>query len=145
MVLKNNQVALLGYQQGPAFDIIDYFKTDGYPSLMICVCSQITELCGAKRLGHFGRSQFYIALKLIAATQIGLPLKLDSLNSGELLSIFNFLLLFSFIHTLPTVLYNHDAVDAKYSGVLECSMQPSTSDFRKEGKFYLTMHSAHFN
>ncbi|XP_041352222.1 ralBP1-associated Eps domain-containing protein 1-like isoform X2 [Gigantopelta aegis] len=43
---------------------------------------QITELCGAKRLGHFGRSQFYIALKLIAATQIGLPVKLDSLNSG---------------------------------------------------------------
>ncbi|XP_046553893.1 ralBP1-associated Eps domain-containing protein 1-like isoform X9 [Haliotis rubra] len=43
---------------------------------------QITELCGAKRLGHFGRSQFYIALKLIAAGQAGLPVKLDSLNSG---------------------------------------------------------------
>ena len=44
---------------------------------------QISELCGAKRLGHFGRSQFYIALKLIAAAQLGLPLKLDSLNSGK--------------------------------------------------------------
>ncbi|XP_071115346.1 ralBP1-associated Eps domain-containing protein 1-like isoform X2 [Haliotis cracherodii] len=43
---------------------------------------QITELCGAKRLGHFGRSQFYIALKLIAVGQAGLPVKLDSLNSG---------------------------------------------------------------
>lgn len=44
---------------------------------------QISELCGAKRLGHFGRSQFYIALKLIAAVQCGLPAKLDSLNSGK--------------------------------------------------------------
>ncbi|KAL4232733.1 RalBP1-associated Eps domain-containing protein 1 [Mactra antiquata] len=43
---------------------------------------QITELCGAKRLGHFGRSQFYIALKLIAAAQCGLPLGHDSISSG---------------------------------------------------------------
>ncbi|XP_078618979.1 ralBP1-associated Eps domain-containing protein 1-like isoform X5 [Branchiostoma floridae x Branchiostoma japonicum] len=43
---------------------------------------QITELCGATRLGHFGRSQFYIALKLIAAVQNGLPVRLDSLNTG---------------------------------------------------------------
>ncbi|OWF39702.1 RalBP1-associated Eps domain-containing protein 1 [Mizuhopecten yessoensis] len=46
---------------------------------------QVTELCGAKRLGHFGRSQFYIALKLIAAAQLGLPVKLDSLNTGKIL------------------------------------------------------------
>ncbi|XP_033740073.1 ralBP1-associated Eps domain-containing protein 1-like isoform X5 [Pecten maximus] len=44
---------------------------------------QVTELCGAKRLGHFGRSQFYIALKLIAVAQLGLPVKLDSLNTGK--------------------------------------------------------------
>ncbi|CAF89398.1 unnamed protein product, partial [Tetraodon nigroviridis] len=43
----------------------------------------ITELCGATRLGHFGRSQFYIALKLIAIAQSGLPLRVESLNSGE--------------------------------------------------------------
>ncbi|XP_070191110.1 ralBP1-associated Eps domain-containing protein 1-like isoform X6 [Littorina saxatilis] len=43
---------------------------------------QIWELCGAKRLGHFGRSQFYIALKLIAVAQNSLPLKLDTLNAG---------------------------------------------------------------
>ncbi|CAH1224941.1 REPS1 [Branchiostoma lanceolatum] len=42
----------------------------------------ITELCGATRLGHFGRSQFYIALKLIAAVQTGLPVRLESLNTG---------------------------------------------------------------
>lgn len=46
------------------------------------VLLKISELCGAKRLGHFGRSQFYIALKLIAAVQNGFPPKLDSLNTG---------------------------------------------------------------
>lgn len=43
---------------------------------------QITELCGAKRLGHFGRPQFYLAMKLIAAAQAGLPLKMDIFASG---------------------------------------------------------------
>ncbi|KAL8581773.1 hypothetical protein ACOMHN_043191 [Nucella lapillus] len=46
------------------------------------VLKQIWEMCGAKRLGHFGRSQFYIALKLIAVAQNNLPLKLDTLNAG---------------------------------------------------------------
>uniref|UniRef100_A0A671PMJ4 RalBP1-associated Eps domain-containing protein 1-like n=1 Tax=Sinocyclocheilus anshuiensis TaxID=1608454 RepID=A0A671PMJ4_9TELE len=45
------------------------------------VVHQITELCGATRLGHFGRSQFYIALKLIALAQSGLALRVESLNS----------------------------------------------------------------
>ncbi|CAL1542658.1 unnamed protein product [Lymnaea stagnalis] len=47
------------------------------------ILKQITELCGAKRLGHFGRSQFYIALKLVALAQSGQPVKLDTLNSGK--------------------------------------------------------------
>ncbi|XP_005097964.1 ralBP1-associated Eps domain-containing protein 1 isoform X4 [Aplysia californica] len=47
------------------------------------ILKQITELCGAKRLGHFGRSQFYIALRLVAIGQAGLPLKLDTLNPGK--------------------------------------------------------------
>ncbi|UYV77567.1 REPS1 [Cordylochernes scorpioides] len=42
---------------------------------------QIRELCGARRLGHFGRSQFYIALKLIALAQTGQPPKLELLSS----------------------------------------------------------------
>ncbi|GAB6030629.1 hypothetical protein CHUAL_007488 [Chamberlinius hualienensis] len=42
----------------------------------------ITDICGAKRLGHFGRSQFYIAMKLIAAAQMGLPIKLETISSG---------------------------------------------------------------
>ncbi|XP_003741287.2 ralBP1-associated Eps domain-containing protein 1 [Galendromus occidentalis] len=33
---------------------------------------QITELSGAKRVGHFGRTQFYRALKLIAGAQNGM-------------------------------------------------------------------------
>ncbi|OQR67045.1 hypothetical protein BIW11_13760 [Tropilaelaps mercedesae] len=49
----------------------------------------ITELSGAKRVGHFGRSQFFRALKLIAGAQNGLkpscevlaaPLPLPKLN-----------------------------------------------------------------
>jgi len=47
------------------------------------VLHQILEVCGAKRLGHFGRIQFYIALKLIAAAQNGIPVSLESLNSGH--------------------------------------------------------------
>ncbi|XP_038658447.1 ralBP1-associated Eps domain-containing protein 2 isoform X2 [Scyliorhinus canicula] len=41
---------------------------------------QITKLCGAKQLGYFGRGQFYLALKLIAAAQSSLPVQLDSIN-----------------------------------------------------------------
>ncbi|XP_051517968.1 ralBP1-associated Eps domain-containing protein 2-like isoform X3 [Myxocyprinus asiaticus] len=44
---------------------------------------QITEMCGAKRLGYFGCGQFYIALKLLAAAQTGLPVRLESIV-GEL-------------------------------------------------------------
>uniref|UniRef100_A0A674IT58 RALBP1 associated Eps domain containing 2 n=1 Tax=Terrapene triunguis TaxID=2587831 RepID=A0A674IT58_9SAUR len=42
---------------------------------------QITELCGAKRVGYFGPAQFYVALKLIAAAQSGLPVRLESIKS----------------------------------------------------------------
>ncbi|KAJ8255938.1 hypothetical protein COCON_G00198020 [Conger conger] len=42
---------------------------------------QITELCGAKRLGYFGTGQFYVALKLLAAAQAGLPVRLESIQS----------------------------------------------------------------
>ncbi|XP_042314966.1 ralBP1-associated Eps domain-containing protein 2 isoform X2 [Sceloporus undulatus] len=42
---------------------------------------QITELCGAKRVGYFGRAQFYTALKLIAAAQSGLPVRIESIQN----------------------------------------------------------------
>ncbi|ESO89180.1 hypothetical protein LOTGIDRAFT_229081 [Lottia gigantea] len=51
------------------------------------IVRKVSELCGAKRLGHFGRSQFYIALKLIAAVQSGFPLKIESLNTGTELNL----------------------------------------------------------
>ncbi|CAI5684181.1 ralBP1-associated Eps domain-containing protein 1 isoform X3 [Oreochromis niloticus] len=60
--------------------VLDLFRAAQLPSEVVL---QITELCGATRLGHFGRSQFYIALKLIAIAQSGLPLRVESLNSGE--------------------------------------------------------------
>ncbi|XP_073471286.1 ralBP1-associated Eps domain-containing protein 2 isoform X1 [Aquarana catesbeiana] len=41
---------------------------------------QITELCGAKHIGYFGPAQFFIALKLIAAAQAGLPICLESIK-----------------------------------------------------------------
>uniref|UniRef100_A0A8D0ECK4 RALBP1 associated Eps domain containing 2 n=1 Tax=Salvator merianae TaxID=96440 RepID=A0A8D0ECK4_SALMN len=42
---------------------------------------QITELCGAKHIGYFGRPQFYAALKLIAAAQSGLPVRIESIQN----------------------------------------------------------------
>ncbi|XP_064008156.1 ralBP1-associated Eps domain-containing protein 2 isoform X2 [Pogoniulus pusillus] len=42
---------------------------------------QITEVCGAKRVGYFGPAQFYLALKLIAAAQAGFPVRLESVKN----------------------------------------------------------------
>ncbi|XP_053164750.1 ralBP1-associated Eps domain-containing protein 2 isoform X2 [Hemicordylus capensis] len=42
---------------------------------------QITELCGAKRVGYFGRTQFFVALKLIAAAQSGLPVRIENIQN----------------------------------------------------------------
>lgn len=45
--------------------------------------SQVTEVCGAKHLGYFGPPQFYVALKLLAAAQSGLPIHLESLTASK--------------------------------------------------------------
>lgn len=66
-----------GVLVGP--QVSDLFMTSGLPAEII---HQIIELCGAKRLGHFGRTQFFIALKLIAAAQNGFPVVLDVCHSG---------------------------------------------------------------
>ncbi|CAH1798719.1 unnamed protein product, partial [Owenia fusiformis] len=58
----------------------ELFLASGLPQEALQV---IIELCGAKRLGHFGRSQFYIALKLIAAAQNGLPVAIETVNMGH--------------------------------------------------------------
>uniref|UniRef100_A0AAY5EUH2 EH domain-containing protein n=1 Tax=Electrophorus electricus TaxID=8005 RepID=A0AAY5EUH2_ELEEL len=44
---------------------------------------QVTEVCGAKRLGYFASGQFYVALKLLSAAQAGLPVCLDSTSGGK--------------------------------------------------------------
>lgn len=40
-------------------------------------------MCGAKRLGYFGPAQFYVALKLLAAAQSGLPVHLESVAASK--------------------------------------------------------------
>lgn len=40
-------------------------------------------MCGAKHLGYFGTPQFYIALKLLAAAQSGLPIRLESVTGSK--------------------------------------------------------------
>ncbi|XP_068176538.1 ralBP1-associated Eps domain-containing protein 2 isoform X2 [Antennarius striatus] len=42
----------------------------------------VTEVCGAKRLGYFGTPQFFVALKLLAASQAGLPVHLESVTAN---------------------------------------------------------------
>lgn len=43
---------------------------------------KVSEVCGAKRLGYFGTPQFYVALKLLAAAQSGLPVHLESVSAN---------------------------------------------------------------
>lgn len=45
---------------------------------------QIFNLCGAKRLGHFCRSQFFIALKLVALAQNSYEINLENLGKANL-------------------------------------------------------------
>ncbi|XP_053311927.1 ralBP1-associated Eps domain-containing protein 2 [Spea bombifrons] len=56
----------------------ELFKAAQLPADII---HQITELCGAKHVGFFGPTQFFISLKLIAAAQSGLPVRLESIQS----------------------------------------------------------------
>ncbi|XP_074916399.1 ralBP1-associated Eps domain-containing protein 2 isoform X16 [Chelonoidis abingdonii] len=56
----------------------DLFRASQLP---VDTLHQITELCGAKRIGYFGPVQFYVALKLIAAAQSGLPVRIESIKS----------------------------------------------------------------
>lgn len=52
-------------------------------SPLVVLASQVTEVCGAKHLGYFGPSQFYVALKLLAAAQSGLPVHPDSVTASK--------------------------------------------------------------
>lgn len=52
-------------------------------SPLVVLPFQVTEVCGAKHLGYFGPSQFYVALKLLAAAQSGLPVHPDSVTASK--------------------------------------------------------------
>ncbi|XP_063161209.1 ralBP1-associated Eps domain-containing protein 2 isoform X2 [Candoia aspera] len=58
--------------------VAELFRASQLPAEML---HQITDLCGAKRVGYFGRTQFYAALKLIAAAQSGLPVRIESIQN----------------------------------------------------------------
>lgn len=57
--------------------VADLFRASQLPAETL---HQITELCGAKHIGYFGPAQFFIALKLIAAAQAGLPVSPESIK-----------------------------------------------------------------
>uniref|UniRef100_A0A8C6Y8M1 RALBP1 associated Eps domain containing 2 n=1 Tax=Naja naja TaxID=35670 RepID=A0A8C6Y8M1_NAJNA len=58
--------------------VAELFRASQLPAEML---HQITDLCGAKHVGYFGRTQFYAALKLIAAAQSGLPVRIESIQN----------------------------------------------------------------
>ncbi|XP_058514811.1 ralBP1-associated Eps domain-containing protein 2 isoform X6 [Ochotona princeps] len=66
-----------GAATAAAGPVADLFKASQLPAETL---HQITELCGAKRVGYFGPTQFYVALKLIAAAQSGLPVRIESIK-----------------------------------------------------------------
>ncbi|XP_056893157.1 ralBP1-associated Eps domain-containing protein 2 isoform X1 [Takifugu flavidus] len=59
--------------------VAELFKASQLPPESL---HKVTEVCGAKLLGYFGPSQFYVALKLLAAAQSGLPVHLDSVTAN---------------------------------------------------------------
>ncbi|XP_032185424.1 ralBP1-associated Eps domain-containing protein 2 isoform X3 [Mustela erminea] len=69
--------AVPGAVTAAAGTVADLFRASQLPAETL---HQITELCGAKRVGYFGPTQFYIALKLIAAAQSGLPVRIESIK-----------------------------------------------------------------
>uniref|UniRef100_G3RIV8 RALBP1 associated Eps domain containing 2 n=1 Tax=Gorilla gorilla gorilla TaxID=9595 RepID=G3RIV8_GORGO len=69
-----------GTATAAAGPVADLFRASQLPAETL---HQITELCGAKRVGYFGPTQFYIALKLIAAAQSGLPVRIESIKCQE--------------------------------------------------------------
>ncbi|XP_067370271.1 ralBP1-associated Eps domain-containing protein 2 isoform X2 [Channa argus] len=59
--------------------VAELFKASQLPPESL---HKVTEVCGAKRLGYFGTPQFYVALKLLAAAQSGLPVCLKSVTAN---------------------------------------------------------------
>ncbi|XP_068599976.1 ralBP1-associated Eps domain-containing protein 2 [Brachionichthys hirsutus] len=57
--------------------VAELFKASQLPPEAL---HKVTEVCGAKRLGYFGTPQFFVALKLLAASQAGLPVHMESVT-----------------------------------------------------------------
>uniref|UniRef100_A0A8C5LQG8 RALBP1 associated Eps domain containing 1 n=1 Tax=Leptobrachium leishanense TaxID=445787 RepID=A0A8C5LQG8_9ANUR len=96
--------------------VLELFRAAQLPSE---VSLQIMELCGATRLGYFGRSQFYIALKLVAVAQSGLPLRVDSLNTVKDLPLPRFLVPKNEQDSRQMAAHGSDGDNpASYSGVI---------------------------
>ncbi|KAJ8270686.1 hypothetical protein GJAV_G00118040 [Gymnothorax javanicus] len=95
--------------------VLDLFRAAQLPNEVVL---QITELCGATRLGYFGRSQFYIALKLVAVAQSGLPLRAESLNSVKDLPLPRFVVGKNEQEARLAALYSDSENQGSYSGVI---------------------------
>ncbi|KAM7410431.1 hypothetical protein PAMA_001733 [Pampus argenteus] len=59
--------------------VAELFKASQLPPEYL---HKVTEVCGAKRLGYFGTTQFFVGLKLLAAAQSGLPIRLESVTAN---------------------------------------------------------------
>ncbi|XP_051951580.1 ralBP1-associated Eps domain-containing protein 1 isoform X4 [Xyrauchen texanus] len=95
--------------------VLDLFRAAQLSSELV---HQITELCGATRLGHFGRSQFYIALKLIALAQSGLPLRMESLNSVRGLPLPRFVMGKNELETRHAAMFADAENQGPFSGII---------------------------
>ncbi|KAK1338062.1 hypothetical protein QTO34_001170 [Cnephaeus nilssonii] len=90
---------------------------------------QIMELCGATRLGYFGRSQFYIALKLVAVAQSGFPLRVESINTVKDLPLPRFVASKNEQESRHAASYSSDSENqGSYSGVYSSTTWKGASE-----------------
>uniref|UniRef100_A0A8C0D572 RALBP1 associated Eps domain containing 1 n=1 Tax=Balaenoptera musculus TaxID=9771 RepID=A0A8C0D572_BALMU len=96
--------------------VLELFRAAQLPSDVV---HQIMELCGATRLGYFGRSQFYIALKLVAVAQSGFPLRVESINTVKDLPLPRFVASKNEQESRHAASYSSDSENqGSYSGVI---------------------------
>ncbi|XP_050015379.1 ralBP1-associated Eps domain-containing protein 1 isoform X8 [Alexandromys fortis] len=96
--------------------VLELFRAAQLPNDVVL---QIMELCGATRLGYFGRSQFYIALKLVAVAQSGFPLRVESINTVKDLPLPRFVASKNEQESRHAASYSSDSESqGSYSGVI---------------------------
>ncbi|XP_069613417.1 ralBP1-associated Eps domain-containing protein 2 isoform X2 [Ranitomeya imitator] len=98
---------------------------------------QITELCGAKHVGFFGPAQFFIALKLIAAAQAGLAVRMESIKCELPLACFLSLKSDNLKYCIQSA--SIDAHQAKHSANEKGSLHPfGEGESKSEAKICVT-------